>query len=329
MTLFPGDTPVLTIDGTWKPVASLAAGDRVVGRNGGYAEVEALEGPQEAQEGLLRLSTRLGRTLALESHQDVLSAGNWVKASDLMPGDPLEIVARPDPENSPKFRSHLDPAMFALAGFFAARGNSTYHTDGTTDCRLMFASKEEADKACALITAAGLRYSTHYQNTIQRYLVRLRKPGNRTEYDLLFNAGRSTDREVPPWIFRAADSKVKAYIVALMGLRAKPYNQTLYMSFKSQKLARGVQRALTRLGVPTRVHERGSRWLTNIDAPHLPAALAVGLPIPKVLKPKTRGVDETAGDIVQALEVESVSTGYTVRLKDGTSLVLDGIVLRV
>lgn len=276
------DTPVLMADGSWVRLADVQVGDMVVSHKGAARVVEAVHDQGELP--LLEVVTERGRRiLSAPDHPFLVrrlgEVDRWVKAADLRPGDPLEIVGGvrgqlPDHSDQPV-------EMFQMAAYYALFGS---HFIGKTPRGLPYSSfvlrlptRNHAEFAHALSTKLGRRAHYTWNGSNSRFIMRLATADYKPDIDLLGLKTPARERRIPGWVFQGSAAKIAAYLQAVVRIRGHIPTRfaalKLHIRSKSPGYLQDLQRLFARLNIDSSLDDA----LLVLDDRAVEAMLAAGV----------------------------------------------------
>ncbi len=112
-------TMILMGDGSRKPLADVRRGDYVISHSGRPCRVTAVH--EQGKLPIVKITTHAGRVIRAATDHPFLTAGGWVNAGDLTPGDALAVVHAP----ATTATAALPAEAARLLGYFVGDGNTT------------------------------------------------------------------------------------------------------------------------------------------------------------------------------------------------------------
>lgn len=264
------DTPVMMGDGSWKRLGDIVVGDNVMSHVGLSRTVTAVH--DQGDLPLLKITTKRGRVIYSAGDHPFLSRGKFVEASDLRPGDPLEIVGRSSQEMSPGAEREHTRDEFRLAAFLGAR-LSRINQRGTIVYNMQFGRASDQTAAERLFAKLGVEYSkrVHIPRSVVYYYLSAPKI---KPFAIEADADKpATERGIPHWVFTGSPGNIRAYLSEVIALRGtlltNKAKATLSFSFRSERFARDLQRLLARVDIDSTIDVRAKTWGLRIKAPGL------------------------------------------------------------
>lgn len=256
------ETPVLMADGSYRPLGQVEVGDRVITRNGRPGMVRAVH--EQGVLPVLKITTHGGRSVRAALDHPFLTTDGWKKAADLVVGDTLGCVDRPQTVSTEDRAAH----EFRLAGYFIGDGNVTR---GTTSFNARITNIDPAILADIKYCATLMRFSANEakRNGHNRATSLLLAGGVREWLTNRGLAGHDAHtKRVPEWVFRAGSDMIANFIGAYFScdgcVSGKGFvkgRRDVAVEFYSiqRPLLEDVQHLLLRLGIQSRLR---TKWIT-------------------------------------------------------------------
>jgi hypothetical protein len=251
---------ILMHDGSYKRLADIMVGDRVITHEGRSHRVLAVH--EQGNLPSVSVRTELGRETFAALDHPFLTASGWKNAEDLVPGDVLATV--PNAQIEPSCSRSIDE--FIMAGYFAGDGHVKKNF-----CRMTRADQEVVDDFTASMDRMGFvtRVMTGKKYGYS-FVGRGRKRADVSPLHWTRDAGLvagSHTKRIPPWVFTGSREQVSAlvgaYFACYGSLNARGNTRDdccLEFYSVSMGLLQDVQKLLLRLGVRSRLVVKNGRY---------------------------------------------------------------------
>lgn len=256
------ETPVLMADGSYRPLGMVEVGDRVITRNGRPGTVRAVH--EQGVLPVVKITTHGGRSVRAALDHPFLTTDGWKKAGDLVVGDTLGCVDRPQTISTEDRAAH----EFRLAGYFIGDGNVTR---GTTSLNARITNVDPSILTDIKYCSTLMRFSANEakRNGHNRATSLLLSGGVREWLIERELAGHDAHtKRVPEWVFRAGSDMIANFIGAYFScdgcVSGKGFvkgRRDVCVEFYSiqRPLLEDVQHLLLRLGIQSRLR---IKWIT-------------------------------------------------------------------
>jgi len=333
------DTPVLMGDGTWKRLADVRAGEKVISHTGAARRVTAVH--EQGELPLLKITTARGRVINSAYDHPFMVDGGWTNAEDLRPGDKLTVVNGAPTED---FSGQTDD-MFALMAYFSSRGSpAKFKTESSggdeyrvwlKDIRLLMDIQARLDRL-------GIDHASRWSGPNTSYLLRLRGPKQHECATLMQLHHRAADRRIPDWVYLGSDDRVKTYLSTFLLLRG--FSRTIYarptvdVCVLNPDFARDLQRLYTRIGINSQIIHRPKRVIVRVEGHAVEALLQAGVTFSGYAHPtsiakrvryakRNKIVDTALSDSVVSVEPADAGPCRCLTVETDQTFLADGVVV--
>lgn len=201
---------ILMADGSRRPLSTIRVGDRIITHTGTPQRVTAVH--EQGALPVLRITTYAGRETTAAYDHPFLTPEGWVKAADLVVGQSLAAVPRPQTEPS----STLTPEAARLLGYFVGDGSTAGRGRADSSCNASITCATDAtaviDEVHRCADAVGFTYR-HRNHATGRALAIEFSGGVRAwlrEHGLARQTSRT--KRVPPEVFTSPPHVIAEFL---------------------------------------------------------------------------------------------------------------------